>query len=396
MADSLGTLIHLDIDYANPSDPREPFEQPRRVFARLEPVFASALERLSRYGLRPLSLMTARGYHLVLRARRGSSFHAALLAIGALGPSRRLRYERLEAELPGAVEMGLAHEGAGRLLEHLAHEVLRGLRGHTRLPVTLADVPPPGRGPFACIDLSAYADPLFSRHLRCAFSSNQKAWMRGLSGRRPFVVAVPRRQLPVARLWRTNADLAAAARLATHESGTIPDAPARGLAWVEAYRRSPLHEFHRAFDRGPQVPRIFWPYSYDALRLGALPGCVRVPLEQPNPALLVPARLRTVALALWGLGWHPRSVAGLVRSRFEADHGWGDYWVRYDAAARAEFYVRLFCGAAACGLDEADSFTCLSQALRGVCSEQHCGHDLARLFPARRVPAASARPRHAG
>jgi hypothetical protein len=43
-------------------------------------------------------------------------------------------------------------------------------------------------------------------------------------------------------------------------------------------------------------------------------------------------------------GWHPRSIAGLIRSKFERDHGWGDYWYRYDAAARADFYVRVLGG----------------------------------------------------
>ena len=54
--------------------------------------------------------------------------------------------------------------------------------------------------------------------------------------------------------------------------------------------------------------------------------------------------MRAVVLDLWQKGWHPRSIAGLIRSKFERDYGWGTYWYRYDAAARADFYVRVLCG----------------------------------------------------
>jgi hypothetical protein len=43
-------------------------------------------------------------------------------------------------------------------------------------------------------------------------------------------------------------------------------------------------------------------------------------------------------------GWHPRHIAGLVRSKYERDHGWGRQWYVYDAATRSDFYIRLFAG----------------------------------------------------
>lgn len=381
LADTEGTLIHLDLDYSNPSAPREPFRHPALVFARVEPVFREAVAQLARYGLRPLCLMTSRGYHLVIRARRGSRLHSALVDMGELSEPLRARYERHERVCPGAVVMGRAHEGAGRLLEHLAHEMLRALRGRTEVPVALADVRPAGFGPFVCIDLSAYGDPLFSRHVRCAFSPNQKAWMSGLGRLRSCAIVLPRRGPCSASLLEIREDPAAAALLASVENVTIPDAPPASLGWVDDYRSSRLSRFHRAFDRGPQMNPADWPYSYGALDLGAFPDCVRRPLATPNPLLLAPVFLRTVALSLWGLGWHPRSVAGLIRSRFEADHGWGDYWRRYEAAARSEFYVRLLCGAVEDGLDDPEDFTCESEALRGTCTQSGCGHELDRLFP---------------
>jgi hypothetical protein len=46
-------------------------------------------------------------------------------------------------------------------------------------------------------------------------------------------------------------------------------------------------------------------------------------------------------------GWHPRHVAGLIRSKFERDYGWGDHWLDYSPAMRADFYVRIFASTAA-------------------------------------------------
>jgi hypothetical protein len=118
---------------------------------------------------------------------------------------------------------------------------------------------------------------------------------------------------------------------------------------------------------------------------------VRQPLERPNPALLVPAALRVIALVLWSRGWHPRAVADLIRSRYEADHGWGDLWRRYAAAARADFYVRLFAGAVASGIDDGSDFLCAAHQARGACPGGFCGHELGRLFPARQAALTAAR-----
>jgi hypothetical protein len=379
LADRKGVLLQLDVDYTNPADPSEPYRDPAACFARVEPVYESVEQVFNRYGARPLTVMTGRGYHFTLRAPSGSPLHSDLAAIGVPPASLRERYERLAA--PDAPAMGRAHDGAGRLLEHLAHEVLRRLRGRCPIPVTLADVAPAGGGPFVCLDLTAYGDPLFERYARCAFSGNQKAALTGAAPSRPFVVNLPReRGEGVDDLLRDREDLERATHRARRLPARIPDAP-DARACIEDYRRSGLARFHRKFDAGPKVPPETWSYAYDTLDLRRLPACVRPALEWPNPALLTPVHLRTVALALWGLGWQPRSVAAIVRSRYEKDFGWGDLWRRYDTAARAEFYVRVLCGTFADGVEDPASFTCESQALRGVCPTGGCGWDLGHLLP---------------
>jgi hypothetical protein len=267
-------------------------------------------------------------------------------------------------------------------MELLAHDVIRRLTGKTTVPVTLADVPAVD-GPFVCLDLSAYGDPLHERSARCAFSGNQKARMRGLSHVRPFVICLPRQRLAWSTMLAARDDPAAAARIADRTTAIIPDVPIDEMRWIEDYRRSALAGFHRRFDCGSHDAPERWGATCDRLELRSLPACVRLPLESPNPFLLQPRFLRIVALSLWAMGWHPRSIAGLVRSKFERDHGWGTLWYRYSATQRADFYVRLFCGAMACGLESPRQFSCESEALRGVCPSRGCGHDLEQL--ARRI-----------
>ena len=238
------------------------------------------------------------------------------------------------------------------------------------MATTLAELPPPGRNePFVCLDLTAYGDPLFERNARCAFSSNQKAGMQGVCADRPFVFTLPHGREPLSRLLHLREDGPAAAAWARHAVAAIPDvhdAP----ALVEAYRRGTVGRFHHDFYAGPRMATAQWPFTYDRLTDHPLPACVRAPLEHPNPLLLRPVFLRTVALTLWGLGWHPRSIAGIVASRFEKEHGCEPGFDRYDAQSRAEFYVRLFCGALADGLDGSADFTCQkpggARGLRGL------------------------------
>jgi hypothetical protein len=145
----------------------------------------------------------------------------------------------------------------------------------------------------------------------------------------------------------------------------IPTAAARGLsAWLDDYNHSPLAAFHHQFDEGAHDRPENWPNTYDRLSLPDLPRTVARALTNPNPQLLKPAVMERVILHLWQKGWHPRAVAGLIRSKYERDYGWGSYWYRYDAAQRADFYVRILCGATAVGRDSGDRPIPRSYALR--------------------------------
>jgi hypothetical protein len=381
LGDRDGTLLHLDLDYSHPADPDEPYRDPAACFELLEPVYRAVMAAFSRRGVRPLALVTGRGYHFVARARRGSPLHRSLAGMGRLSAAVETRSDAMGGTVAHATESCRAHDGAGRLLESLCHEVLSALAGRAPLPVAVADLPPPGGGRFACLDLSAYGDPLFARHARCAFSSNQKASLQRSAGQ-PFALVVPRADQPMETILRARREPALAARLAASASARIPDVTA-APRWLRAYRTSALARFHDAFDAGPHAPPSTWSFTYDALDLRTLPACVAGSLEQPFPALLQPLRLRTLALALRSMGWHPRSVAALVASRYERGPGWGSLWWRYDRETRAAFYVRLLLASADRAGDAAD-LSCGTQRLRGNCpAGGACGFDLGRLAPGR-------------
>lgn len=377
--DRFGLLVQLDVDYVHPADPAEPYHAPYHCFARLEPVYQEVRRAFAACGLHPLALITGRGYHFTVRVPEGSALYGELLAAGRPADALRARDLRRSLLRPSLPPHGQAHDGAGRLLQHLAHEVLRALRGRTEVPVTVADVAPPGRGPFVCLDLSAYGDPLEVRNARCAFSANQKPAQSHVPDAHPFVIVLPRRGATLLELLEAREDPSLAAQLSARESAVIPDAPA-APGWAAAYRRSAEASFDAAFDEGPSSPPAHWdrrahPGGW------AVPACVRMPLELPNPHLLMPVYLRSVTLGLWSMGWHPRAIAELVSDRYrQEEHGWGDLWDRYEPDTRARFYVRLFASLAHCGLDTAEEFTCASQVARGACPAMACGFDLARLF----------------
>jgi hypothetical protein len=381
MGDRDGTLLHLDVDYSHPADPDEPYREPEVCFRLLEPVYRAVSAAFERRGVRPLALVTGRGYHFVARAVRGSRLQKTLAGLGRITPAVRARADAMGEALPHATALCEAHDGAGRLLEDLCHEVVADAAARALVPVAIADLPPPGSGRFACLDLSAYGDPLFARHVRCAFSSNQKARVKRSEGR-PFVLIVPRTDLPIEVLLRIRQEPRLAAALAAGRSVRIPDVT-DAPRWVRAYAASALARFHEAFDAGPHAEPATWRFTYDALDLRALPPCIAAALEQPYPALLQPLRLRTLALALRTMGWHPRSIAALVASRYERTAGWGSLWWRYDRETRAAFYVRLLLASPDADEDAAD-LSCDVQRRRGHCpAAGGCGFELERLAPGR-------------
>jgi hypothetical protein len=372
LSDDRGTLLVLDVDFVHPSDPAEPWREPARCFARIRHAHEAALEAFARHGVVPLVLLNVAGYRYLARLRSDAPLYRALAVLGAGDGWAATTCRRDEGS-----DAAAAHRGAGRLVEFLAHEVVRAARAAGPLPVSLGDVPPAGPDAFVRVDPCAYADAPEAVHLRSAFSSDQNALVRRPGAPVPFVIVLPSGGQDAAELLATRIDLARAASYAETARAAIPDVREESHL-LRAYERSALAAFHAEMDHAPLAAD--WARSpaglFDAE--SAAP-CASAVLRYPAPRLLQPRHLRTVALTLWSTGWHPRTVAALVGERYQEPHDWGTHWQRHDPARTAAYFVRLFCAAAACGLDDG-LFTCETQARHALCPAGGCGYDLGLLF----------------
>jgi hypothetical protein len=372
LSDDAGALLVLDLDFVHPSDPGEHWREPARCFVRIRHAHEAALAAFARHGVVPLVLVNAAGYRYVARVPSGGALYRSLVALGGADGWAATACRRGEGS-----DAAAAHRGAGRLVELLAHEVVRTARRSSLLPVVLADVPPAGPDPFVRVGPCAYADAPEAVHLRSAFSSDQTALVTRPGAPVPFVIVLPSDGRDAADLLATRVDLARAATYAETASAVIPEvSDASGL--LRAYERSELAAFHAEMDHAPLAAD--WARSPAGLfdPESAAP-CASAVLRYPAPRLLQARHLRTVALTLWSTGWHPRTIAALVRTRYEEPHDWGTHWLRHDPARTASFYVRLFCAAAACGLDDG-RFTCETEGRHAPCPPGGCGYDLGQLF----------------
>jgi hypothetical protein len=209
--------------------------------------------------------------------------------------------------------------------------------------------------------------------IRIPFSLYLKPWEQwgilhaGIEERVPMMFLVPFDGMDLWDGISTMRDASRAAELAGRTKVVIPEQSAGMKRLIADYRKSELATFHEWFYSQEHEPPELWPETYDKAPLERLPGCVRYILEHPNELLLKPAGIRQVTVVLLALGWHPRHIAGLIRSKYERDYGWMSEWYIYDAGTRADFYVRLFTGLIEVGKDRLVDFNCLSTKEKQWC-----------------------------
>lgn len=364
--DQSSTVGILDVEYFNISYPGEAYFNPVRTFYLIEPICARIEKIFKNFGIEYLRIMTGQGYHYSFRVNFQDKVHARLAAAGKLNNSLLSKYNSTKGPLnrPVGRHAGVAFDGMGRLLEYVSHLVLRELGpDYKGIPVVCTDVSP---GEKSCeaiaLDLSMYGDPLYMRDVRCPFSTYQKhVYLKSRFGDRaaqevPVFVSLPRpEKYTVFDLLRARTDLTLSTEYAAHISAEIPDASAGIARLIKSYYSSKLYRFHKYFDSQEHDDPSIWPSTYDNFDYRQqLPECVSHCLANPNDNLLKPTNLRMLTAVLLKLDWHPKHIAGLVRSKFERDYGWGTQWFMYDAATRADFYIRLFAGLIAVGIDKQD------------------------------------------
>lgn len=380
-------LAHLDIEYVNFDYPGEPYLRPDRIFEIQAPVINKTEQLLQNCGIRPLHILSGRGHHFVWQIPQSSYAFNNLCEIGhnfqsvLQEPSAQ---DKCSGESPSA-RLTEAFTGLGLIMEYLAHEIKEQAAPLCQIPVELTAVEV---GPGECgremisIDISEYGDPLATRSTRVPFSAYLKPWhQRGLIGHdlveslAPFYL-LPLSDLTVKQGLQVMRDTTRTIALASHVSTKIPDQAEAMLALIERYRTSSLRIFHNWFYSHRQHQPEDWPKTYDQTPMAPLPTCARNVLEHPNDLLLRPGGMRLITRVMLALGWHPRHIAGLIRSKFERDFNWGSLWDGYLPSMRADFYVRVFAGLFAVGRDDLVDFNCQSSKEEKTCTVADCPGNL--------------------
>lgn len=357
--DRRSLLAHLDIEYVNFDFAAEPYLDPIRTYEIQQPIYDGIVDFLARFNIHPLHLLSGRGHHFIWRIGRHCCAFDSLSHITRLPRQLEAMYDEPLVPLGETIEpeLGAAFEGLSLVMEYLARCVWKEVASRTSVPVQFADLPtmPQQRGREAIsIDITEYGDPLYTRVIRVPFSAYLKPWRNGtmanhLRGRIPLMFAVPSDRDDLYDNIEAMRDIDKAAQLAERTHTMIPDASDPMEALIEAYIRSDTARFHAWFYLQDHEPRSRWPETYD--RFWPDDPNVRHILAHPNDLLLKPECIRQVVITLCRLGWHPRHIAGLIRSKYERDYGWLNKWFKYDAGKRADFYTRLFAGSVVLGGD---------------------------------------------
>lgn len=379
LADRESLLFHLDIEYVDFDEPTAAYANPERAFELQEPVVRVVEELLLGWGITPLHLITGQGHHFVWRVGLGSKVAARIAALNPDAEVSRSCHARAE---PGvASEIGLEMQGmfsaAALLMEYFAHRIKWLAAPLSSLPVEITAVHVgPGASfhrEIVSIDISEYGDPLHTRMVRMPYTNYLKPWITGLAQDAafgdglPHFMAIPLFEMDVQQALSCRQDEAAVKQLALRACTKIPRFDKGTARLLDEYMGSALRRFHEDFYSVPHLPAALWAEAYAPVP-GGMPACAADLLVWPNDRLLKPAGIQLVTRLLLALGWHPRHIAGMIRSRFEDPaHGWGVDWREYDAGTRADFYTRLFAGLWKTGVDELVDFNCISTWEKGFC-----------------------------
>ena len=379
----------LDIEYFNLDYPGEIYLDQVTTFNKIEPVYRSILKIYQDYDIRPLTIMTGQGYHFSFQIQSGSQAALRLEDFGPLNDSLIKKYQQTimaKRHREVSIRYGRGFHGLGRVMEFFCHRIMRETADQTYLPLLITDVAI-GSGKHGregiSLDLSCFGDPVYMRDCRCAFSTHQKHKVQrykvgdAIADGTPVQIAIPRKDLTLDGTISLRRHFQNAAEYARRVHCVIPNFTVNIKKLITDYQNSNLFRFHQWFDREKQHPPERWAETYDRLNLDELPPCVRKPLEQPNDLLLKPTNLQTLTRVLLAKGWHPQHIAGLVHSRWVNGPGWPpDQWKHFDAGSRSAFYVRIFSGLMADGLDDLVDHNCISHREKEYCPQPDCGFSL--------------------
>jgi len=130
-------LSVLDIEYFNLDFPGEAYLYPQETFQKLEPVYDAVLTVFYRFNIIPLVVITGRGYHFTSRVALGTETEKRLEKIGRIEDTLAGKYATSSGRRHRSVPYshGRVFDGMGRLMEYLAHLVMREAKGKTSVPI---------------------------------------------------------------------------------------------------------------------------------------------------------------------------------------------------------------------------------------------------------------------
>jgi len=397
LADSASFLLHLDVEYVNFDSPAEAYLDPWRTFDLQEPVVRVIETLLLQWGIRPLHLITGQGHHFVWRISRASELAGRITALCPAPELLDVCQERVPPALGSAIdrEAQRAFATISQLMEYVAHRVKAAAAPLSDFPVEITAV---HVGPNATkqreiisIDISEYGDPLHTRMVRMPFTHYLKPWVSGLArslgieGEIPMFRAIPLHEIDIRQAIKARQVDADVRDLARRACVRIPEQAEGSARLLDDYLSSPLRRFHEYFYSDQHDAKERWHETYDRTPMEALPPCARHIAVWPNDLLLKPAGIQLVTRCLRAAMWHPRHIAGFIRSKFENPaFNWGVDWNDYVPAIRADFYTRLFAGQIATGLDSLIDLNCTSNREKGFCFPP-AHHDSCCLEPTRQT-----------
>ena len=391
--DKNATLAVWDVEYFNLDTWSDLYRHQLDYFELMEPTYTVIENLLREYLIPHINDCTSSGYHFISEIPFSSPVHKRLEGIGHLEKSLSEKYALVpggdnKRKRPLPEREGKGYSGIGRLIEFLCHRVIREARDHSPLEITISDTAT-GRNPRGregmSLDITQYGDPLYMRDIRTSFSTHQKHKIHikrvGIENGRdlPVQATVPRNDLSFPDLFEIRKDLKRAAEYAATNRTVIPDASEGWERVLDDYLASPLYAFHRQFDEVEQEPPSRWPETYWKLELDSLPPCAAGALRNAKQELVIPTNLQNLCRIFFALGWHPKHIAGLIRSYYKRDLGWYTDWIKYNPETRANFWARIYCGLLVAGLDTLKDFNCASQAEKGICPLPRCGYNLDNL-----------------
>lgn len=391
--DSSSTLGILDVEYFNLDFPGEIYLKQYETYKRLEPVYRAIMEHFGSFGIKPIVLMTGQGYHFSFRVSCDTDTDKMLEEAGFVNDSLQGKYRSTHGRRKRKVSIkhGRSFDGMGRVMEFFVAEFFKKYSKITPLPFVTTDVAigktKTGTRDAVSFDLSMYGDPIYMRDIRCPFSTYQKHKLKaykigeGISNGTPIMICIPRatakNEISLEECMRLRTHYRNSASYAAGITTELPDMTGPAARLIEEYKKSNIYKIHQDFTNTEPHYWKEWPSTYDRLDTSLLPPCIAHCINVPNDNLLKPTNLQNLSRALIKKGWSPRHIAGLVRSKFERDYGWGAGWSKYDATTRANFYIRMFSTLLLSGVDREDDFNCVSQQEKGFCWKPWCGHNLA-------------------